>query len=129
MNPEERVADTMQELREVIREGHELLRDLRVMKKEMDKYNGDAMASVDVLINASVKGGLERFERAVKRATEDATQRTFAKFDEIMAIMLGKDQTGDDELSKAARRYRVMTEMATDPEGIPPALRRKRHSK
>lgn len=112
------------ELRVLIREAHGVLKDLRQMKREMDEYFGDAIESVDKVLGAAVKSGLEQYEDTIRKANEDATARVFARFDEIMAIMTGKDNSGDSDLDKAARRYRVMTEMAIAP-SVPRVFRRK----
>lgn len=95
-NPEERPEmDEVEKLREVVREAHEAIKDLRGLLREAKEERAVMLETlkdgIDDEIEAALTRGLEELTKAVADANEDATDRVFKKFDTIYDTLMGLD--------------------------------------
>jgi hypothetical protein len=98
------------ELRNAIRQGHELLRDLRTAVREAKEYE-DRICTERVYkrIEDAVSKGLAEYRKALNNAIEGATQATYDRFDLLAAITLGTDaqniRNGGEPTAELFKRY------------------------
>ena len=83
------------ELRELIRQAHEVVKDLRAATREAKDVRGSlpaaAKKAVEDQISAEVAAGLESYNAALTKAVEDGTKAVYARFDTIEKMLLGED--------------------------------------
>lgn len=98
------------ELRKLITEAHQAIRDLRHEKKELRELRQSYLTNEDlkVKLDEAVGRGLATFNQALKSAIDDATQRVYDRFDTIMLICLGEDPVSVRE------GRRTVTELVTE---------------
>ncbi|MET7982540.1 hypothetical protein [Streptomyces sp. NPDC005281] len=77
------------ELRELIREAHGVLKDIRREKREAREL---LPLLTDELFSDEVKKQLAALNKVTKQAMDDAVARVFKKFDELGAIVMGEDR-------------------------------------
>lgn len=80
-------------LRLVVREAHEVIKDLRTVIREATEVRkgitDDIAAAVTGGIDDAVKIGLEGYSAAISVAIEDATEAVYQRFDTIAETLLG----------------------------------------
>lgn len=81
------------ELRELIREGHRLLKDLRTERKAVEQLLDDIPARVDGRIKEALGKGLEALGTATKQAMDASVAKVGREFDRLEAIFTGTDPT------------------------------------
>ena len=83
------------ELRDLIRQAHEVTSDLRAVLREAkamrDSLPAAAEKAVSERLQAEVESGLESFGKALDKAIDDGTQAVFRRFDGIEKLLLGED--------------------------------------
>lgn len=80
------------EMRELIREGHGLLKDLRAERREIERLLNGIPAKVDARIEERVKAGLEALSETTRKTIDAATERVFARFDRLADTLTGTDK-------------------------------------
>lgn len=80
------------ELRELIREAHGLLKDLRVERRAVEQLLDGIPAKVDARIEERVKVGLEALSEATRKTIDAATDRVFARFDRLADTLTGTNK-------------------------------------
>ncbi|MGR6922610.1 hypothetical protein ACU635_50865 [[Actinomadura] parvosata] len=85
------MADLNEELRELIREGHALLKDMRAEKREIKQLLDGIPARVDARIEDQVKAGLETLGKETRAAMDASVAKVAAEFDRLEAILTGTD--------------------------------------
>ena len=115
------------ELRDLIRQAHEAVSDLRAVMREArtlrDSLPAAAEKAVSEQLGAEVKEGLESFQKALDQAIDTGTDAVFKRFDQIEHLLLGEDPK-----SVRAGRPSIpqMIETIAAVEGnVPAALRRR----
>jgi hypothetical protein len=109
---ERRQADwdaTVREFREALREGHELLGALRAERAEAQRVlavcEPAALAAVaDERIAGALDEGLAGYRAKIATAIGDAEARVFARFDKLVAALMG-DEDADGGLEAALHRF------------------------
>jgi len=100
--PEERAAQLITELRDIVREGHGLLKDLRALnttaQRLIDVQRRFVESEIDQLVNERLKSevgaSLESYHGALGTMVIDAEQRIARRFDKFIAALLGSDAQG-----------------------------------
>jgi hypothetical protein len=115
------------ELRDLIRQAHEVTSDLRAVLREAravrDSLPAAAEKAVSEQLGTEIKAGLDSFGKALDRAVDEGTAAVFRRFDKIEKLLLGEDP-------KAVRAGKPsipqMLETIAAVEGNVPAALRKR---
>jgi hypothetical protein len=112
-------------MRELLREGHGLVRQLRSASAEaallLAACDPERLSPlVDERIAAAVAGGLDRYEARIGELLSLGAAQVFARFDELMAALLGDGEDPGGTLEASLRRFlerqRVLAESAaSDP--------------
>ncbi|MEU4578976.1 hypothetical protein [Nonomuraea sp. NPDC023979] len=101
---------TADELRELIREGHGLLKDMRAERRAIEQLLDDIPAKVDARIEERVKAGLEVLGEQTKEAMDRAVAKVGREFDRLEAILTGTDpasrRQGKRPLEELFREHR-----------------------
>ncbi|WP_066373936.1 hypothetical protein [Herbidospora mongoliensis] len=91
-------SEEIEELRAAIREGHELLKDLRTAHKDLRTLQAEVVglidgipAKVDARIVAAVTKGLETLGDQTKQAMEKNVEKVAREFDRLQEIFTGTD--------------------------------------
>lgn len=79
------------ELRELIREAHGLLKDLRAERKAIQQQLDGIPAKVDARIEERVKAGLEVLGAETQKAMAASVAKVGREFDRLEAIFTGTD--------------------------------------
>lgn len=83
-------------LKAVTREANEAVQAVREVMREAKKYREELESStqkvVDDRVAEAVAIGMESFKEALDKAIEGATERTYGRFDELAALLLGEDR-------------------------------------
>lgn len=97
---------TAGELRELLRDGHRLLADLRAERTQVLGALDPAKlaALVDERIAAAVREGLAGYRTVLERRTAEASQAVMDRFDTMCAALLG-DEDAAGGLEAALRRF------------------------
>ena len=88
------MSDEAEELRTLIREAHEVLGDLR---REVKTARAVGPEIVSGILDDAVTKGLATFHDELGKARDEAVDRIFRRFDELMVRLLGK--AGKDRFS------------------------------
>jgi hypothetical protein len=107
-------------LRVLIREGHEVLKDLKATIREAQQAREDLVAAAGVAVNTgievAVEEGLRRYGEAIKDAIDHATDAVYERFDVIAATLLGETETqkrkGEPSMDDYAKLMRRVMEGA-----------------
>lgn len=85
-----------EELREVIREGRALLKDLNIAVREAREATAQAVSKdlVQQRIDIAVSEGLSEYEATVKQAMSDAVNKVQREFEKLTNLMLTGKQSG-----------------------------------
>ncbi|MEV0993436.1 hypothetical protein [Nonomuraea sp. NPDC050202] len=81
-----------EELREVIREAHGLLKDLRAERRAIEQLLDGIPAKVDDRITTALEAGLKDLTEATGKAIDKATANVFHRFETLEAILTGTDR-------------------------------------
>ena len=115
------------ELRDLIRQAHEAVSDLRAVLREAravrDTLPAAAEKAVTEQLGAEVKAGLDSFQKALDKAIDSGTDAVFKRFDRIEKLLLGEDP-GSVRAGKPSIPQMLETIAAV--EGNVPAALRKR---
>ena len=97
------------ELRELITQGHALIKDLTRLLREARKARDELSEAVTARLDGAVKTGLDEYGAALAEAIEKATDATMRRFDTLTAICLGEDpksvRTGVTSVPDLLRDY------------------------
>lgn len=85
-----------EELRELIREAHGLLKDLRAERRAITELLDGIPARVEAHIGEQLAAGLAGLGKALKKAMDDSVEKVSREFDRLEGFFLGT--------SPAARR-------------------------
>lgn len=78
------------ELRAVIREGNQLLGDLKRERKACEDLFATLIPEhVEAVLNREVKDGLAEFNDSTRRYTDEAAQTVLRSFDELKKLLIG----------------------------------------
>ncbi|MEV8634343.1 hypothetical protein AB0395_22075 [Streptosporangium sp. NPDC051023] len=80
-----------EELRELIREAHGLLKDLRAERRAVVELIDSIPARVDGRIEEHLKDGLEQLGAVTKAAMDTSVAKVTREFDRLEAIFKGAD--------------------------------------
>lgn len=113
------VSDDVRQLREAIREGHELLAELRSTFRSMTDAHDRLPQEVDRVMSEQVEAGLARYKKAIDRAIAQTTDAVHERFDKLVNALLGGG------MSKRQRRGggHSMEEIVQEWAGLEPADR------
>lgn len=82
-------------LREVIREGHALLKDLRAAARDArdaaEEARAAASTTVDERLDAAVKEGLESYYETIREAQDAAVAKVNGEFESLADLLMGRD--------------------------------------
>ncbi len=83
-------------LKTATREANEAIQGLREVMKDARQYRKELEASmqkaVDERVSDAVATGLESFQEALGKAIDGATEKTYARFDQITELLLGESK-------------------------------------
>ncbi len=109
--PAEQAAE---DLRELVREAHGLLKDLRAERRAIVDLLDGIPAKVDDRIQEHLKAGLEELGKATKQAMTVSIEKVSREFDRLEAIFLGTDResrrAGKPSVEDLIRRARTERE-------------------
>lgn len=96
------------ELKEIIRQAHEVLGDLkRTMREARDLIESYTEEKVTPVLEQRTADALEEYAGQITRATQSATDAVYDRFDTICNIMLGKGKLTDfEELARRTAQRR-----------------------
>lgn len=101
----------LKELKEVITEGHKLLKDMKAERKEyeklFEKVRADTRSTIEEYIAVQVKTGLATYAEAMRKATNDATKAVFKRFDTLGDILMGTDDPNKESLATVIRKWKA----------------------
>jgi hypothetical protein len=84
----------LKQLRELIREAHECIKEMRHLKKECEDAERRAVLALSDSYRSHmelvVKQGLESYQGELTKAINDATDRVYARFDQLGDMLLGE---------------------------------------
>lgn len=83
-----RLEEAIAEAKEVIREAHVVIKDLRGLLKTADKV-------IEEGFSKKVHDQVEEISVAVGKACDDATQKVFERFDKVFAALMGRKKSFD----------------------------------
>ena len=97
------------DLKEIIRQAHEVLGDLRrAMKEARDLIENYTDEKVIPVLDTRTAAALEEYSGSITKAIQAATDAVYDRFDTITNIMLGKGKASDFE--ELARRIAMRRE-------------------
>ena len=88
------------ELRDLIREGHALLKDMRAERRVIEQLLDGIPAKVDARIQERVKVGLAALSEATRKSIDAATERVFARFDKLADTLKAQRRQGKRPLEE-----------------------------
>jgi hypothetical protein len=98
-------------LKAVIREGRELLKDLRAERRRIEELTASVKTltrdSVGALIEAAVTEQVAELSTATRKYTDQAHDRVIAEFDRLAAILTGKDTPDQPSMEEIVSDPRV----------------------
>ena len=80
-----------EEMRELIREAHGLLKDMRAERRAIEQLLDGIPYKVDERIEKAVEIGLEKLGKATRKAMDDSVAKVGREFDRLEAIFAGTD--------------------------------------
>jgi hypothetical protein len=99
------------QLREVIREGRELLQDFKAMQKEYADISEQWQKDASDEVQDFVRDSLQELGKEVERSIDIASKAVFRRFDKISSILLGEEKKDDGKsLTELAREWRATQE-------------------
>ena len=107
----QRELEVLQELRAVVREAHEAVKDLRADMKTARELREQFLSApeLDEQMGKRVKEGLEEYDETLQRAIKVAEKAMYNRFDVLTAICLGEDpesvKTGVTSIPDLLREY------------------------
>lgn len=103
--------ETLKALKEAITEGHKLLKDMKTERHEYqklwDKVRAETRSTTEEYIAVQVKTGLASYRAAIDKAIDDATAKTFKRFDTLADIMMGTDDPNKESLATLVRKWKA----------------------
>lgn len=84
----------LDDLRQATREARECLKDFKQMQRDYQQLIDNWADRVNRQIADDVSKGLEAYKSALDTAMKEATDRVFARFDKLSAIIMGENQKG-----------------------------------
>lgn len=87
----------MDELRELIRQANEVLKDLKSAKKEAMEVIESFRKDIEFQIAQVVRNGLDDLGKSMSRAIEDGEARVNRRFDKLGNILMGEEGKGKRE--------------------------------
>jgi hypothetical protein len=123
------------ELRELITQGHALIKDLTRLLREARAARDDLPKAVTEAatekIGEAVDAGLAEYKAALGTAIDDATATVFRRFDTLAAICLGEDpksvRTGVTSVPDLLRDYIAAKGLPYRLVHVPPAIAKPGH--
>jgi heme oxygenase len=95
-------------LREATRDAHAAVKDLRAAVREATELLDRLLPErVQAVVDEAVKRDLTAMGETIGKATKEARAIVFAQFDDLAATLLGADDTHDETLEAAVRRYQA----------------------
>ena len=114
------------ELRELITEGHGLVKDLTRLLREARQLRDNLPEAVVARIDNAVATGLREYQDALGVAIDKATDATYKRFDVLSAICLGEDpqsvRTGVTSVPDLLRDYIAAKGLPYRLVHVPPAI-------
>lgn len=80
------------EMRELIREAHSLLKDMRAERREIEQLLDGIPYKVDERIEAQLTTGLEKLGEETRKAMDASVAKVGREFDRLEAIFTGTDR-------------------------------------
>jgi hypothetical protein len=78
-----------EELRELIREGHGLVKDIRTERRAVEQLLDGIPARVEASIKDTVERGLVALRETTKTAMDRSVAKVFAEFDRLQGLLTG----------------------------------------
>lgn len=102
----------LEDLKEVIREGRELLKDLKSGRKDAEEtVRRLTDEAIEARIESEVRRGLEEYKDTIRKAMDDAVDKVGREFQKLEDIFLGKDSSarrdGKPSLEELAEGFTV----------------------
>lgn len=103
-----RAAAETEQLREAIREAHEVLKDLRTERRAVEQLVAGIERRVQRTVSTLIEEAVKRDIAALAKVTEKAMRESVAKvgreFDRLERILTGRDRPGQESLEEQFRR-------------------------
>jgi hypothetical protein len=94
--------ETRDELKDLTREAHAALKDLRKAMEEAPKIVGLLTArKIEEQVKGEVEEGLEQYKDQISKAIDEATQTVYDRFDKIAGILIGRGSFSLEALTAA----------------------------
>jgi hypothetical protein len=104
----------VEEMRQLVREAHELLKDMRLERREIEQLLDGIPYKVDERIEAQLTRGLEKLGEETRLAMDRSVAKVGREFDRLQAICTGTDpksrRAGAAPLEELLHRQRVAQE-------------------
>lgn len=119
------------ELRELLAEGHGLIKDLTRLLREARQARDSLPGAVIAKIDDAVATGLKEYQDVLGKAIDEATAATYRRFDTLTAICLGQDphsvRTGVTSVPDLLRDYIAAKGLPYRLVHVPPGLSQPDH--
>jgi hypothetical protein len=108
------------EMRVVIRDAHAAMKDMRSLLKELrearEKWEGKVEGVVEATIAGMLVAHTESLSSAVATTGKEINAKMHARFDRIMAILMGEERGENETMDDLARQVRAaMTDYKRGP--------------
>lgn len=111
MTEEEKRTAQLAELKAVITEGNQLLKDMKAERKEYeklwDKVRTETRSTTEEYIAVQVKTGLASYRAAMDSAIDTATKNVMKRFDTLADILMGTDDPNKESLATVIRKWKA----------------------
>lgn len=101
----------LKELKDVVTEGHKLLKDMKAERKEYeklwDKVRAETRSTTEEYIAIQVKTGLASYGEALNKAIDTATKNVMKRFDTLADILMGTDDPNKESLATVVRKWKA----------------------
>lgn len=111
MDYADKAAAATEELRKAVRQAHEAQSDLRNTLREIinahERFKKDFEREMTEALQEGVRDNVAGMGKAFEEAQKKAVEKIYARFDGIMAILMGEEKGKDENLDSLARKVRA----------------------
>lgn len=106
---------TIETAREVIRSGHELLKDLKAERRKVEELiAAEPERLVEVAINEAIVTGLNGYTEALSRAIDNSEAAIYDRFDRLGVLLLNGPDHTEPTLEDLVRARLEIDRISTD---------------
>jgi hypothetical protein len=91
IDPVEQYIKAATDLRDLIRQAHEVIKDMKTFIKETRQVRDDLPKSIVLYLDQCVREGLDEFGSTLEEAIKESEARLFGRYDQITAILMGDE--------------------------------------